>query len=193
MLVVQKDKGIAMKTIVTVVLFIVITGTTLLSAQTPAESEQLNYFAGTWKLEIHLPQSPVNGKVFFGTEQNEWISGRSLLLSRQEEPNGSRETGVAVMAYDPSLKRYKYHQVKSTGDDEDLSGTFSDGTWTWTSIETPHTGKTARTRLVMKEISRESYSFTVESALNGQDWLIVMEGIATKIVRHAHQDVAFLR
>jgi len=172
---------------------VIVAGTTLLSAQTAPQSEKLNYFAGTWKLEIHVRQSPVSGRVFFGTEHNEWISGRSLLLSWPEEPNGFIGAGVAVMGYDAEAKTYKYHQLKNTGDDEDLSGTFSDGTWTWISIETPQSRRIVRTRLIMKEISRACYSFTVESAPNAQDWSIVMEGIATRIVPHAHQDVAFLR
>jgi hypothetical protein len=182
-----------MRTMLIVALAIVIVGTTLLLAQAAPESEKLTYFAGTWKLKIHLCHSPVSGRVFFGTEQNEWLSGRSLLLSRQADSNVFGGTSVTVMAYDPKTKIYKYHQVKDTGEDEDLSGSFSNGTWTWASIETPQTNRTAKTRLVMKEISGASYSFTVESAPNGQDWSVVMEGIATRITPHAHQDVAFVR
>jgi hypothetical protein len=181
-----------MKTLFSVVFAIVVAGTTLLSAQVSPESEKLNYFAGTWKLEIHLRESPVSGKVFFETERNEWLPGRSLLLSRPEETTAFG-AGIVVMAYDPKAKAYTYHQIKSTGEEQDLFGTFKDGLWTWTGNETAQDSKTFKTRFVMKEVSKTCYSLVLESAKDGQNWAVVMEGIATKIVPRAHQDVAFLR
>lgn len=101
--------------------------------------------------------------------------------------------GVAVMAYDHTAKTYKYHQMKSSGAEEDLFGTFKDGTWTWTSNETAQTKQAPKTRLIMKELNDSSYSLSLETASDGQEWFVVMEGIATKIIPHSHQDSAFLR
>jgi hypothetical protein len=181
-----------MKTLLSVVFALLAAGTTLLSAQVASESEKLNYFAGTWKLEIHLRDSPVSGKVFFATEHNEWLPGRSLLLSRPEETN-ALGTGIVVMAYDPKAKAYTYHQIKSTGEEQDLFGTFKEGTWTWIGNETAQDSKTFKTRFVMKEVSKTCYSLVLERAKDDQDWAVVMDGIAIKIVPRAHQDVAFLR
>jgi len=182
-----------MRRLLSIAFTIFVAGTTLVSAQATPESEKLNYFAGTWKLEIHLRQSPISDKVFFGTEHNEWLPGRSLLLSRPEEQNVLGKGGVTVMAYDRNAKAYTYHQIKSGREEQKLFGTFTDGTWTWTGEEIAQNPKTFKTRLIMKEVSKTCYSLLLESANDGQNWAIVMEGIATKIVPRAHQDVAFLR
>jgi len=74
-----------------------------------------------------------------------------------------------------------------------LSGTFKDGTWTWTSNQSAQNSKTLRSRLIMKEVSKTCYSLVLETAADGQNWAVVMDGIATKIVPHAHQEAAFAR
>jgi hypothetical protein len=74
-----------------------------------------------------------------------------------------------------------------------LSGTFKDGTWTWIGNQSAQNSKTFKSRLIMKEVSKTCYSLVLESAADGQNWAVVMDGIATKIVSHAHQDVAFVR
>jgi hypothetical protein len=160
-------------------------------AQTSAESQKLNYFAGTWRLEVHLIASAVGGKAFFGTEHNEWMPGGSLLLSRQEEESPITGGGLTVLAYDAQNKTYRYHQVKNSGESEDLRGTFENGIWTW--ITSAAANQARRTRLTMREISDTSYVLKLETASEGHDWSTVMEGKATKILRRTHQDVAFLR
>ena len=182
-----------MKRLFSIMFAICVAGVTLASAQATPESEKLNYFAGTWKLEIHLRESPISQKVFVEIEHNEWLPGRSLLLSRPEEENVLEGVGVTVMAYDRKAKAYTYHQIKSTGEEQDLSGTLKEGTWTWTGNESAQNSKTFKSRLIMKEVSKTCYSLVLESATDGQNWAVVMDGIATKIVPHAHQDVAFVR
>jgi hypothetical protein len=181
-----------MKILLAVVFGLFVTAPTLLSAQTSPEAENLNYFAGTWRLEIHLRDSLVSGRVFFGTEHNEWLPGRSLILSRPDESN-ALGAGVTVMGYNREQRAYTYHQIKATGQEQDLFGTFQDGSWVWTSHETLANSKSLQTRLIMKTISKTCYSLVLETADDEQNWTVVMDGIATKVVPRAHQDVAFLR
>jgi uncharacterized protein DUF1579 len=185
---------------VSTVLATILISVSLLAAQTGWESQRavpahdkLNYFAGTWNLEVHVKASPFVSKAFFGTEHNEWTPNGSLLVSRQEGDAALAAGGLVVMAYHPQEKTYTYHVVKSTGETEDLRGTLDGNAWTWTNDQ-PTSGKgTAKSRLTITELSPVSYSLKLESALDGTDWSTIMEGKATKVVPHARQDVAFLR
>jgi hypothetical protein len=169
-----------------------------MAAQTSSETgksaaaEKLNYFVGTWRLEVHMKIGPLGSRTFFGTEHNEWMPGGFLLVSRQDGETAPASGGLAVMAYSPQEKTYTYRVVKDTGDTEDLRGTLEDHTWTWTSLPGP--GKQGQqSRFIVQEISPTSYSLKFETAEEGHDWSTVMEGNAAKILTHARQDVAFLR
>jgi hypothetical protein len=153
---------------------------------------KLNYFVGTWTLEVHMKISPFASRAFFGTEHNEWMPGGSLLVSRQDGEAAPASGGLAVMAYNTEEKTYTYHVVKETGEAEDLKGTFEADTWTWTS--SPAAGKQTRhSRLTIQEISPTSYSLKFETSPEGHDWSTVMEGKAVKFATRARQDIAFLR
>jgi len=177
-------------------MLVVLTGS-LLSAQTGSENkparERLNYFAGTWNVEMHMKAGALNSRVYFATEHNEWASDHSLLLSRPEADRSLPEGSLAVMGYSSSKHAYTYHILKSTGDSEDMHGTVDDRTWTWLSDELRTVGESTKTRITMKEISPTSYTLQVETLPTGGSWFTVMEGTAKKVVVHSHQDVAFLR
>ena len=165
-------------------------------AQTSDESSvalgKLNYFVGTWTLEVHMKISPFASRTFFGTEHNEWMPGGSLLVSRQEGEAAPASGGLAVIAYNTQEKTYTYHVVKETGEAEDLKGTFEADIWTWTS--SPAAGNEKRhSRLTIQEISPTSYSLKFETSPEGHDWSTVMEGKAVKFATRTRQDVAFLR
>ncbi|HXW91633.1 MAG TPA: hypothetical protein VEK33_13875 [Terriglobales bacterium] len=184
---------------ISAVLFLTVVGASLAVAQTTSRSEQsgsalgkLNYFAGTWRLEVHMKMSPLGSRAFFGTEHNEWERGGSLLVSRQEGLPAEGSGGLAVMAYNPQEKAYTYHVVKDTGEAEDLRGMLEDHTWTWMS-DSASGNQVPRTRFIVQEISPTSYSLKFETSSEGRDWSTVMEGKAVKVLKNAHQDVAFLR
>ena len=165
-------------------------------AQTSEKSasalEKLNYFVGTWSLEVHMKISPFGSRAFFGTEHNEWMPGGFLLVSRQDGEAATGAGGLAVIAYNTQEKLYTYRVVKDTGEVEDLRGAFEGNTWTWTSL--PATGKqTPQSRLIVREISPTSYSLEFETSPEGRDWSTVMEGKAVKAATRNRQDVAFLR
>lgn len=184
---------------VSAVLLATVVGASFAVAQTRSASEQssaalgrLNYFAGTWRLEVHMKISPFGSRAFVGTEQNEWERGGSLLVSRQEGEAAPVSGGLAVMAYNAQEKAYTYHVMRDTGEAEDLRGTLEDHTWTWMSYSAS-ADRGPRTRFIVQEISPTSYSLKFETSSEGRDWSTVMEGKAVKVVTNAHQDVAFLR
>jgi|SRR5579872_909281 len=176
---------------------LVILTANLLYAQTGSENkparEKLNYFTGTWNVEMHMKTGALNSREYFATEHNEWAPDHSLLLSKPEADGALPEGGLAVMGYSSSKHVYTYHILKSTGDSEDLLGTAEHGTWTWQTDETRTGQESVRTRITMKEISQTSYTMRVETLPAGGRWFTIMEGTATKILPRSHQDVAFLR
>ena len=167
-------------------------GQTTSATEKSRAAEKLNYFAGTWRLEVQMKIGPLGSRAFVGTEHNEWMPGGLLLLSRQDGETAVASRGLAVLGYSAEEKAYTYHVVKDTGETEDLKGTLEDHTWTWTSFATA--GKPGpRSRLMIEEISPTSYRLKFETAPEGRDWSTVMDGNAVKILPHARQDVAFLR
>ena len=180
-------------------LLTVISGASLLLAQTPSEAnnlraarEKLNYFVGTWTLEIHTKGGPLGGMVFLGNEHNELLPGGSLLVSRQEGVDSPVSGGLSILAYNVNDKTYTYHVVKSTGEVEDLRGTLKGNTWTWTNDELA-AGKAPKIRLTIQEFSAKSYGLKLETTSGEQDWSVVMEGEAHKSLTYARPDVAFRR
>src|SRR5215469_10006246 len=171
----------------------VILTASFLTAQIDSENKQarerLNYFAGTWNVEMHMKTGALNSRVYFATEHNEWAPDHSLLLSKPEKDAGLPEGGLAVMGYSPSKHLYAYHILKTSGETEDLQGTVEDRTWTWLSSDVRTDGEPAKTRITMKEISPTSYMLRVETFAVRGEWSAVMEGTAKKVVVHSHQDV----
>lgn len=183
-----------------VLLLTLVIGTSLLFAQTSSEIDQpglayekLNYFAGTWTLELHIKNSPFGSRVFFATEHNEWMPASSLLLSRQEGDGTVPFGGLTVLAYNAKAKTYTYHVVTNTGEVQDLRGTVDGNTWSWTSDATASGGNAQKVRLIITELSSESYGLKFETSASGQDWCTVIEGEAHRAAGYPRQDVAFRR
>src|SRR5262249_16946574 len=156
----------------------------LLTAQTDSESkaarEKLNYFAGTWNVEIHMSAGALNSRKYVATEHNEWSPGHSLLVSKPEGDTSIPDGGLGVMGYSPSKHVYTYHILKTAGDTEDLQGTILDRTWTWQSDGLLTSSDRARTRITMKEVSPIAYTLRVETLAVSGEWFTVMEGTAKK-------------
>jgi hypothetical protein len=180
-----------------VLCLLVVLSAGLLTAQTNSEDkvarEKLNYFAGTWNIEMHLSTGALNSRMYLATEHNEWSPGHSLLVSKPEGDTAIPEGGLAVMGYSPSKHVYTYHILKTSGDTEDLQGTVEDRTWTWLSEAVRTEREPAKTRITMREISPTSYILRVETFAASGEWSTVMEGTAKKVVVHSHQDIAFVR
>lgn len=183
-----------------VLLLTMVTGTSLLFAQTSSETrkpepaqEKLNYFAGTWTLELHIKNSPLGSRIFFATEHNEWMPKSSLLLSRQEGDGTVPSGGLTVLAYNAEAKTYTYHVVTSTGEVQDLRGTLDGNTWSWTNDATASGSNAQKVRLIITELSSKSYGLKFETSTSGYDWFTVIEGEAHRAPGYPRQDVAFRR
>jgi len=176
---------------------LVVLTATLLMSQTDSESklarERLNYFAGTWNVEMHMKTGALNSRVYFATEHNEWAPDHSLLLSKPERDRGLPEGGIAVMGYSASKHLYTYHILKNSGETEDLQGTVEDRTWIWQSDEQRTGGEPTKTKITMIEMSPTSYMLRVQTFAADGAWSTIIEGTAKKTILNSHQDVAFAR
>ena len=89
--------------------------------------------------------------------------------------------GLSVMGYDPDARAYTYHTFSSTGTIESATGALQDDTWTWLG-ESKVTGRAAKTRFTVKEVSGTSYTFKFDTSTDGgKRWSTIMEGKATRL------------
>ena len=147
----------------------------------PPELKKLDYFAGTWISEGEIRPGPMGpgGKLTM-TERNEWMDGGFFLMIRSEftSPAGSG-SGMAFMGYDAGRKVYTYDEFNSTGEAQHSVGSLDGDTWTW-SGEQHIGGKTRKTRFLMKMVTATTYSFRLETSVDGKEWAAVMQGRARK-------------
>jgi hypothetical protein len=149
--------------------------------KTPAELKELNYFAGTWRLEADLEPSALGtgGKVL-ETDRNEWMDGGFFLIVRSQftTPTGSG-TGFAFKGYDPNAGIYTYDEFNSMGDAIHSKGELAGNTWTW-SGERKTDKATTRTRWIVNVTSPVAYDFRFETSPDGESWSVIMKGKAAK-------------
>lgn len=145
------------------------------------EVKRLAYFLGSWTLEGDMKPSAFGpGGKFTETEQNEWFDGGFFLISHTNGTSSmGKETGVAVMGYNPQDKTYTYDAFSSLGEVEHAKGTFANDTWTYTSDETMG-GQSFKGRFTMKQISPAAMTFKYETSQDGNTWTTIMEGKGTK-------------
>lgn len=151
-----------------------------MSARAP-ELAKLDYFLGTWCSGGEIKPGGVPSGKLVMTEQNEWMAGGHFLVLRSEftSPLGSG-TGVAFMGYDAVRQLYTYDEFSSTGERQLSTGTLEGNTWKWDG-EQNLSGVSTRTRFTMNVLSRCEYRFTLESSVDGENWSLMMEGVATKV------------
>ena len=92
----------------------------LLTAQTRSsidhsQRDKLNYFVGTWTVEVNMSNGAFGSRLFLSKKQNEWIPNGSLLVSRQEGEGDIGGGGLAVLGYNTHKNEYTYHVVKNAG------------------------------------------------------------------------------
>ena len=145
------------------------------------EHKRLGYFAGDWTIEGDLKENPlrIRGK-FSGVEHNEWMRGGLFLISHIDQKGPSGEAAqLTVMGYDSEEKTYTYVAFSSTGAAEFAKGSFSNGTWTWTSVN-KIAGDPTKSRFTVSQRSSTTFTFKYEMAPEGGDWSTVIEGKAVK-------------
>lgn len=150
---------------------------------TPApEVEKLDYFVGSWSSVGEIKESVMgpSGEVA-GRDMCRWMPGKFFVTCRLEQkgPMGA-VMALGVMGYDPEKKVYTYSSFNSAGRAETATGTFENGTWTWSS-DRAIGGKTVKSRIVMADTTPSGYKLRWETSENGRSWKTMMTGNVTKL------------
>lgn len=145
------------------------------------EVQRLGYFVGKWKGEGELKPGPYGpGGKFTTSDDNEWFPGGFFLVmhSDAKTPMGDGKS-MMVVGYNTEEKGYTFHSIDSMGEAETSKGTVQGDTWTWLG-ESKMGGKSIKSRFTIKELSPTSYSTKLEMSIDGQSWMTMMEGKASK-------------
>jgi len=149
------------------------------------EVKRLAYFVGNWKEEGKSTAHGMAGPVS-STQKWEWAPGGFFIVGHSDNrsPVGNFKI-LAVLGYDPETKTYTYDAFDSWGERITTKGNVSGDTWTWTS-ETVMGGKSMKTRLTEKEVSKTQYTLKYESSVDGGNtWTSDLESTFTKVAAGA--------
>ena len=149
------------------------------------EVKRLAYFVGNWKEEGKSTAHDMEGPVS-STQKWEWVSGGFFIVghSDNKSPMGNFKIMV-VRGYDPASKMYTLNAYDSWGEVITAKGTVSGDTWTWTS-EMMMEGKSMKSRVTEKEVSKTQYTLKYESSTDGgSTWISGMETTFTKVTAAA--------
>ena len=140
---------------------------------------KLAYFVGKWAHEGEMkPSSFGPGGKFTYTETCEWFEGKFALVSRSKgnTPDGTMK-GLSIIGWDAAGKAYMYFEVNSTGEVIFSRGAVRGNIWTWSNASNRYLhGKPVRTRLSLKQISRDTATYRFEMGTPRQPMRLVMEG-----------------
>ncbi len=158
--------------------------TVIASAQMPEpkpapELKQLNWMAGSWKLQGDVNASPMGpgGKMQM-TEEIRWMRGGFFLVSHSEFSGSGMDegSGISIMGYDADAKKFTYNEFNSMGEAAKSMGTVDGKTWTWLGED-----KMGKGKFIMNVTSPTSYTFEYDMSPDGKSWTTVMTGTATKV------------
>ncbi len=147
------------------------------------EVEKLGYFVGKWKVAGEVKETPFMpaGK-FTSRESCEWFSGKYAVIckGKGKGPMGPSES-LGIMSYSAEEKTYLYYGV----DNSPMAwttiprGTLVDGVWTYDD-ESKMGGQMVKSRYVMKQAGKKSYTSTWSILGPDGKWQTVMEATATR-------------
>ena len=153
-------------------------------AQPAPEVARLGYFVGKWATKGTILPGPWGAGGEFGwTEKTDWMSGNFFVIGHWEfqmpaELGGDGEE-IFIMGYDTNRRAYSFDAFSSQGLHQVSKGALEVDTWLWTS-ESIQNGKPVQQRMTMKMLSPTSYDLKFEISSDGAEWMIFMEGKATK-------------
>lgn len=147
------------------------------------EHQRLAFFVGKWKAEGTMAENPFMpaGK-FTSSDTCEWFEGRFAVVCRSQGKGPTGPTkGLAIMSYSPEEKVYLYYGL----DNSPMAmaavprGTVEGDVWTYTD-ESKMGDQIVKSRYVIKQVDKRSYTFRYE--MQGQDgqWKTVVEGKTTR-------------
>ena len=148
----------------------------------PAELQKLAYRAGKWEGESESKPGPMGpgGKVHT-TQSCEWFAGGFFLVCRSKFTGGMGTIeSMSEFGYDAAGKAYTYHSINNFGETESATGTVTGDTWTW-SFEAQMGPHKVPSRYVSTVTSPTSYTYRVESQVDGGAWKTFLEGTLHKL------------
>jgi hypothetical protein len=147
------------------------------------EHERLGYFVGTWKSEGTVPENPFMpaGKVS-ATGSCEWFEGKFAVVCRTQGKGPMGPTrGLGIMGYSAEEKAYVYYGLENNPMTMTTvpRGTVEGDTWTY-SDESKMGDKVVKSRYVIKQIDKKSYTFKFEMQGPDGQWKTIVEGKSTR-------------
>ena len=151
-------------------------------AQTPQpgpEVKQLQVFAGRWTSTGEMKPGPMGpGGPVTGSSTCEWFSGGFWLVCRSEGrgPTGMMHS-MAILGYNPEIKRYTYYGIDNSGMPGGISytnGPVGDS-WAWEG-ESMMGGQTIKGRYTTKRVSADEYTWTYEAQMGTGPWMTMGTG-----------------
>lgn len=147
------------------------------------EQARLGYFVGKWAAEGEVKPGPMGpGGKFTSSDNCEWFEGHYSVVCRSE---GSMPTGpsksIGILGYSPEEKVYTYYGVDNSGMTMSSvpKGTLTGDTWTYFDEGTMG-GKKYKSKVVIKQLSPTSYSFSMDMQGPDGKWVRTMESKNTK-------------
>lgn len=148
------------------------------------EHQRLAYMVGKWTAEGEMKASPMGpaGKVTT-VDTCEWFDGHFSVICRSEgkSPAGPMKS-IGILSYSPEEKVYTYYGTDNSGMTMTTvpRGTVQGDTWTFND-ESMMGGQKMKTRVILKELSPTSYTFTMEMQGPDGKWMPLMESKNTKM------------
>ncbi len=143
------------------------------------EHAKLGYFVGEWSSDGKMNESPFGpGGPMMSNDTCEWFEGKFAVVCHYDGkgPMGPMK-GLGILSYNPMEKVYTYYGVDNSGQTMVTvpRGTVAGDTWTYND-ESKMGDMTMKTRYVIKELSKDAYSFKWEMQGDSGTWSTVAEG-----------------
>lgn len=157
-----------------------------MAQQAPApgpENKKLGYFVGKWTTEGEMKASPMGpGGKITSTDTCEWFDGGFAVIchSNGTTPMGPSKS-LGIMSYSPEEKVYTYYGLDNTNMAMTSvpHGTVEGDTWTYTD-ESMMGGQKVKSRVTIKTLSPDAYTFRMEIQGPDAKWAPMMEAKSTK-------------
>ena len=165
-------------------LFLLLAPSALAEAPKPGpEHQRLGYFVGKWKTVGTVAENPFMpaGKVST-TDTCDWFEGKFAVVCRSQGkgPLGATR-GLGIMSYSAGEKVYVYYGVENNPMVMTTvpRGTLEGDTWTYTD-ESKMGDQTVKSRYVIKQVDKKSYTFKYEMQGPDGQWKTMVEGKSTR-------------
>ncbi len=147
------------------------------------EYARLGYFVGKWKTTGTVKESPfMPGGKFTEKATCEWFAGKFSVVCKGsgQGPMGPSVT-LGIMGWSSEEKAYVFYGVENSpmAWASVPKGTWADGTWTYED-ESRMGGQMVKSRYVMKQVGKDSYTSTWSILGADGQWKVLMEATSTR-------------